>query len=133
MADKRPVYVIAEVEITDPAVFHDHVAKAVPTHAGTGASFLASAKATAKKGTAPVGDIVMLRFDSLEVGEHWYHGAAYGDAILCAGARPTRGFSSSRVKPASVNRKKILPSVRLPEMAVSEKSADISERLGGDR
>ena len=102
MADKRPAYVSAEVEITDPAVLQDYVAKAVPTRAGTGASFLARAKAKAKEGTAPVGDIVVLRFDSLEVAEHWYHGAAYSDAIPCASARPTRGFSSSRVKRASV-------------------------------
>jgi uncharacterized protein (DUF1330 family) len=102
MADKRPAYVIAEVEITDPAVFQDYVAKAVPTRVGTGAPFFARAKAKAKEGTAPVGDIVMLRFNSLKVAQHWYHGAAYGNAIPCASARPTRGFSSSRVKRASV-------------------------------
>jgi len=101
MADKRPAYVIAEVEITDPAVFQDYVAKAVPTLAGTGASFLARAKAQAKEGTAPVSDIVMLRIDSLEGAEHWYHGTAHSDAIPCASARPTR-FSSSQVKRVSV-------------------------------
>ena len=81
MAGKRPAHVIAEVEITDPAAFQDYVAKAMPTLAGTGAQFLARSKAKAKEGTAPVGDIVMLRFDSLEEAERWYHGAAYSDAI----------------------------------------------------
>ncbi len=81
MAEKRPAYVIAEVEVTDPAVFQDYVAKAVPTLGGTSAQFLARSKAHSKEGTAPVGDIVMLRFDSLEDAERWYHGAAYSDAI----------------------------------------------------
>ena len=31
MPDKKPAYVIAEVEVTDPAAFKDYVAKAVPT------------------------------------------------------------------------------------------------------
>ena len=31
MQGKRPAYVIAEVEVTDPAVFEEYVAKAVPT------------------------------------------------------------------------------------------------------
>lgn len=81
MTDKRPAYVIAEVEVTDPAVFQEYVAKAVPTLAGTGAQFLARSKAHGKEGTAPVGDIVMLRFDSLEEAERWYHGADYSGAI----------------------------------------------------
>lgn len=45
MADKRPAYVIAEVEITDPANFRDYVAKAMPTLAGASAQLLARSKA----------------------------------------------------------------------------------------
>jgi hypothetical protein len=41
MADKRPAYVIAEVEITDSAVFQDYVARAVPTLAAANARIIA--------------------------------------------------------------------------------------------
>jgi uncharacterized protein (DUF1330 family) len=81
MPDKKPAYVIAEVEVTDAAAFADYVAKAVPTLGPHKAQFLARSKAVAKEGTAPVGEIVMLRFDSLEEAERWYHSAEYGAAI----------------------------------------------------
>ena len=81
MPDKRPAYVIAEVEVTDPAGFQDYVAKAVPTLGPHKAQFLARSKAHSKEGAAPVGDIVVLRFDSLDDAERWYHGAEYSDAI----------------------------------------------------
>jgi uncharacterized protein (DUF1330 family) len=78
---KKPAYVIAEVEVTDVAAFADYVAKAVPTLDPHKAQFLARSKAMAKEGTAPVGEIVMLRFDSLEEAERWYHSAEYSAAI----------------------------------------------------
>ena len=81
MADNKPAYVIAEVEITDAAAFADYVAKAMPTLGSHKVQFLARSKAHSKEGTAPVGEIVMLRFDSLEEAERWYHGAEYGGAI----------------------------------------------------
>jgi len=81
MPDKKPAYIIAEVEITDPAAFADYVAKAGPTLAGTSAKLLARSKAVSKEGTAPVGEIVMLRFDSLDEAERWYAGAPYGGCI----------------------------------------------------
>ena len=81
MPDKKPAYVIAEVEVTDLAAFQDYVTKAVPTLGPHKAQFLARAKAVSKEGTAPVGEIVMLRFDSLEAAERWYHSAEYGAAI----------------------------------------------------
>jgi uncharacterized protein (DUF1330 family) len=81
MPDKKPAYVIAEVEVTDAAVMQEYVAKAVPTLSPHKAQFLARSKAVAKEGTAPVGEIVVLRFDSLEEAERWYHSAEYGAAI----------------------------------------------------
>ena len=81
MAEKRPAYVIAEVEVTDAAAFGDYVAKAVPTLSPHKVQFLARSKAVSKEGTAPVGEIVMLRFDSLEEAERWYHSAEYSAAI----------------------------------------------------
>jgi uncharacterized protein (DUF1330 family) len=81
MPENRPAYVIAEVEVTDAAAFQDYVAKAVPTLGPHKAQFLARSKARSKEGTAPVGEIVMLRFDSLEEAERWYHSTEYGAAI----------------------------------------------------
>jgi len=81
MPDKRPAYVIAEVEVTDPAAFQDYVANAAPTLGPHGAQFLARSKARSKEGTAPVGDIVVLKFDSLEDAEKWYASPAYSACI----------------------------------------------------
>ena len=81
MQGKRPAYVIAEVEVTDPAGFQDYVAKAVPTLAPYNARLVARAKAHSKEGTAPVGDIVVVAFDSLEDAESWYGSQTYGAAI----------------------------------------------------
>ena len=76
MPDKRPAYVIAEVEVTDPAGFQDYVAKAIPTLAGTSGRLLTRSRPRSKEGTAPVGDIVIVAFDSLEEAERWYYGEA---------------------------------------------------------
>src|SRR5260221_13304167 len=81
MPDKRPAYVIAEVEVTDPAGFEDYVAKAIPTLAGYNARLLTRSKPRSKEGTAPVGEIVIVAFDSLAEAEEWYHSTAYAAAI----------------------------------------------------
>jgi len=77
----KPAYVIAEVEVTDPTVFQDYVAKAGPTLGPHQAQFLARSKAVSKEGTAPAGEIVVLRFESLEAAERWYNSAEYSAAI----------------------------------------------------
>jgi uncharacterized protein (DUF1330 family) len=81
MPNKRPAYVIAEVEVTDPAGFQDYVAQAIPTLAGYNARLVARSKARSKEGTAPVGDIVVVAFDSLEEAERWYSSTAYSTVI----------------------------------------------------
>jgi uncharacterized protein (DUF1330 family) len=77
MPDKKPAYVIAEVEVTDPNAFADYVAKAVPTLGEYNARFVARSKAHSKEGTAPVGEIVLLAFDSLADAERWYGSPSY--------------------------------------------------------
>jgi uncharacterized protein (DUF1330 family) len=81
MADKRPAYVIAEVEITDSAVFQEYVAKAVPTLAAANARIIARGKAHSKEGTAPVGEIVIVAFESLDDAQRWYDNSPYSDTI----------------------------------------------------
>jgi uncharacterized protein (DUF1330 family) len=77
----KPAYVIAEVEITDPAAFNDYVAQAVPTLGTYNARLVARSKAHSKEGTAPVGDIVVVAFDSLEDAERWYGSPSYAACI----------------------------------------------------
>jgi uncharacterized protein (DUF1330 family) len=81
MPGKRPAYLIAEVEITDPAGFNEYVEKAVPSLAAYNARLLVRGKAHAKEGTQPVGDIVVVAFESLEDAERWYSTPPYKDSI----------------------------------------------------
>jgi uncharacterized protein (DUF1330 family) len=81
MAGKRPAYVIAEVEITDAAVFQEYVSKAVPTLAAANARIIARSKPHSKEGTAPVGEIVIVAFESLEDAHCWYSNSPYSNTI----------------------------------------------------
>jgi uncharacterized protein (DUF1330 family) len=81
MPGKTPAYVIAEVEVTDPAVFGEYAAKAGPTLAAYNARMIVRGKAHAKEGTQPAGVIVVVEFDSLADAEHWYSSAAYAEII----------------------------------------------------
>ena len=76
-----PAYVIAEVEITDPAVFSEYVAKAGPTLAAYNARLIVRGKARAKEGPQPVGEIVVVEFDSLADAERWYGTPPYRELI----------------------------------------------------
>jgi uncharacterized protein (DUF1330 family) len=81
VAGKRPAYVIAEVEITDAAVFQEYVLKAVPTLAAANARIIARSKPHSKEGTAPVGEIVIVAFESLDDAQRWYSNSPYSDTI----------------------------------------------------
>jgi uncharacterized protein (DUF1330 family) len=78
---KRPAYVVVEVEVTDPAVFQEYVAKANPTLAAYNARMIICGKARAKEGTQPVGDIVVVEFDSMDDAERWYSTPPYSEII----------------------------------------------------
>ena len=81
MSGKRPAYVIAEVEVTDPAVFQEYVAQAVPTLAPYNARLIVRAQPDTKEGARSVGEIVIVAFDSMEDAQSWYHAAEYTAAI----------------------------------------------------
>ena len=78
---KSPAYVVAEVEITDAAVFQEYVSKAVPTLAPANGRIIARNKPHSKEGTAPVGEIVIVAFESLEDAQRWYGNSPYSDTI----------------------------------------------------
>ena len=81
MSAKRPAYVIAEVEVTDPAVFQEYVAQAIPTLQQYNARIVVRAKPDTKEGARAVGDIVIAVFESMEDAQSWYHAAEYTAAI----------------------------------------------------
>ena len=93
MAGKRPAYIIAEVEITDAMVFQEYVSKAVPALAAANARMIARGKPHSKKGTARVGEIVIVRFESPEDAQRWYNNSPYSDTIpVCQRSANARLF-----------------------------------------
>ena len=79
--NKPPAYVIAEVEVTDPAGFQAYVAKLPPTLTPYHGKTIIRGKADTKEGTAPNGSVVVLAFDNLDDAEHWYTSPAYSEII----------------------------------------------------
>jgi len=72
-----PAYVIAEVDITEPATFQKYAEKVAETLAPFNARFLVrTSKAQTVEGEAPK-RIVMLVFDSAEKARDWYDSPAY--------------------------------------------------------
>jgi len=76
-----PAYIIAEVEVTDPAVFQEYAAKAGPTLAAYNARLIVRSKPHAKEGPVPVGNIVGIEFGSLADAERWYSTMPYSELI----------------------------------------------------
>jgi uncharacterized protein (DUF1330 family) len=78
---KPPAYVIAEVEVTNPARFQQYVGKVPATLKPYHGKVLIRGKADAKEGAAPNGNVVVLAFDNLDDAEGWYSSAAYRQII----------------------------------------------------
>jgi uncharacterized protein (DUF1330 family) len=72
-----PGYVIAEVEVTDPATFQKYAEQVPGTLAPFGGHFLArGGKITAVEGDAPK-RVTLVAFDSAEKAKAWEDSAAY--------------------------------------------------------
>jgi uncharacterized protein (DUF1330 family) len=74
---KKPAYVIADVEVMDPAAFQAYVAKVPGTLKPFNARTIARGKPEAKEGLAPKGSIVIIAFDTLADAEKWYSSPEY--------------------------------------------------------
>jgi uncharacterized protein (DUF1330 family) len=73
-----PGYVIAEVEVTDPAPLKEYAAKAPQIIASYGGHYvIRGGKVEALEGEAPKGAIVVLGFDSVEKARAWYDSPEY--------------------------------------------------------
>lgn len=78
---KKPAYVIAEVEVTDPPAFQAYAAKVPDTLKPYNAHTIVRGKAEAKEGAPPQGNVVILAFDSLADAEKWYSTPPYQPLI----------------------------------------------------
>ncbi len=81
MQGKTPGYVVVEVEVTDPAGYRGYVEKVMPTLAAHGGRVIVLGKARAKEGSIPVGNIVIIEFDSVADAEAWYGSPAYQEVL----------------------------------------------------
>jgi uncharacterized protein (DUF1330 family) len=85
-----PAYVIAEVEVTDPATLQRYGEKAPGTLAPFNGQYLvAGGKTQALEGEAPKGYVVVIGFDSAEKARGWYDSPAY-EAIKPIRQRSTK-------------------------------------------
>jgi uncharacterized protein (DUF1330 family) len=80
-----PGYVIAEVEVTDPATMQKYGEKVPETLAPFNHRYVVlSSKIQALEGEPPKGGVVVIAFDSVEKAREWYDSPAY------AAVRPIR-------------------------------------------
>ena len=81
-------YVIAEVEVTDPAAYDEYRKLVPPTIARYGGKFLVRGGATeTKEGGWQPKRLVVLEFASMDQARKWYHSPEYAPALaLCSKA-----------------------------------------------
>ena len=79
--EKKPAYVVAEVEVTDAAAFQTYAAKVPPTLTSFQGRYIVRGKAEGKEGDPPRGTIVILAFDNMADATKWYSTPPYKDLI----------------------------------------------------
>jgi uncharacterized protein (DUF1330 family) len=86
-AKTPPGYVIAEIEVTDPAGLKEYGAKAPEIMASHGGHYVVrGGKVEALEGEPPKGYVVIIGFDSVEKAREWYDSPEY---------KAIRGFRQS--------------------------------------
>lgn len=74
-------YVIAQINVTDPAAYPDYVAAVAPVVASFGGEFLVrGGQSESFEGTPPGERTVVIRFPSYEQALAWYHSPDYAPA-----------------------------------------------------
>jgi uncharacterized protein (DUF1330 family) len=75
-------YVIAEVEVTDPAAYEDYRKKVPATITQYGGRYLVRGGATeTKEGTWAPARLVILEFPSMDQARRWYDSPEYAPAL----------------------------------------------------
>ncbi len=78
---KKPAFVIADVEVTDPTAFAAYVAKVPDTLKPYNGRIIVRGRPFPKEGEAPRGSIVVIAFESLADAEKWYATPPYSSLI----------------------------------------------------
>jgi uncharacterized protein (DUF1330 family) len=78
---KKPAWVIAEVEVTDPQAFQAYGGKVPPTLKPFNGRVIANAKPDVKEGEPSKGNFVIVAFENLDDAQKWYASAAYQPLI----------------------------------------------------
>lgn len=77
-----PAYVIAEVDVTDPATYEEYRKLVPPTIARHGGKFLVRGGAVeTKEGGWQPKRLVVLEFASMDQARKWYHSPEYAPAL----------------------------------------------------
>jgi uncharacterized protein (DUF1330 family) len=80
-AKAPPAYLIAEVEVTDPAGYKTYQDAAAPVLAATGGRFLVRGGKTVALDGAPPKRIIVLEFDSMEKAQAYRNSTAYKEVV----------------------------------------------------
>jgi uncharacterized protein (DUF1330 family) len=75
-----PGYVIAMLDVFDPAAYERYKAAAPPTIAAAGGRYLARGGETVLEGNHDGRRVVILEFPSVEAAATWHKGSAYAEA-----------------------------------------------------
>jgi uncharacterized protein (DUF1330 family) len=76
-----PAYVIAQLEVTDPAAYERYRAASPATISAAGGRYLArGGEVTALEGAHDGRRVVILEFPDLRAARDWYHGESYREA-----------------------------------------------------
>lgn len=77
--DSPPAYLIIEVHVTDQAGFDEYAAKATETVARNGGDFIVmDPSPRAIEGEPPNGNVVVIRFPSMDAALTWLNSPEYG-------------------------------------------------------
>ena len=86
-------YVIAQIKVTDPAVYPTYVEQVQPTIELFGGEFLVRGGRSESHESTPIGDRnVVIRFPTFEAAKAWYHSPDY------AGAKALRMSASTSIQ-----------------------------------
>jgi uncharacterized protein (DUF1330 family) len=75
-----PAYLIALLDVFDPAAYERYKAAAPPTVTAAGGRYLARAGETTLEGSHDGRRVVILEFPSVDAARAWHQGSAYAEA-----------------------------------------------------
>jgi uncharacterized protein (DUF1330 family) len=78
---KKLAYLVAEIEVNDPAAFQAYQKKALETLKPYHFRVLANGKPDVTEGAPAKGTVIILKFDSMEDAQKWYSTSPYKELI----------------------------------------------------